>query len=87
MICDGLDVANYSTHCDIGIVDCMCGGDKFMGTMIYNLHIDKDNKDAIEFAVTVSCLKHSIVDDFNRVTVLDVENLIKMEEMEGCKGK
>ena len=70
----GTDVANYSTHCDIGIVDCLCSGDKFMGTMIYNLNIDKDNKDAIEFAVTVSCLKHLIEGVFNRVTVTDMAN-------------
>ena len=37
----------------------------------------KDDKNAIEFAVATSCLKHSIEGDFNRVTVSDVENLIK----------
>ena len=34
-------------------------------------------QDAIEFAVAASCLKHSIEGDFNRMTVSDVENLIK----------
>ena len=37
----------------------------------------KNKKDIIDFAVAASCLKHSIEGDFNRVTVSDVENLIK----------
>lgn len=45
--------------------------------MIYSLITGKDDKSAIEFAVAASCLKHSIEGDFNRVTVSDVENLIK----------
>ncbi len=31
------------------------------------------HKDAIEFAVAASCLKHSIEGDFNRVTVSDTK--------------
>ena len=34
-------------------------------------------QDAINFAVAVSCLKHSIEHDFNLVTVAEVENLAK----------
>lgn len=30
---------------------------------------------ALEFAVAASCLKHSIIGDFNRVSVSDVEKL------------
>ena len=69
--------ANYSTHYDIDIVDRVGGGDSFTGAMIYSLITGKDDKSAIEFAVAASCLKHSIEGDFNRVTVSDVENLIK----------
>ena len=77
MIYDAGGVANYSTHYDIDIVDRVGGGDSFTGAMIYSLITGKDDKDAIEFAVAASCLKHSIEGDFNRVTVSDVENLIK----------
>ena len=77
MIYNATGIANYSTHYDINIVDRVGGGDSFTGAMIYSLITDKDDKDAIEFAVAASCLKHSIEGDFNRVTVSDVENLIK----------
>lgn len=77
MIYDAAGIANYSTHYDIDIVDRVGGGDSFTGAMIYSLITGKDDKNAIEFAVAASCLKHSIEGDFNRVTVSDVENLIK----------
>ena len=77
MIYDASGVAYYSTHYDIDIVDRVGGGDSFTGAMIYSLITGKNDKDAIEFAVAASCLKHSIEGDFNRVTVSDVENLIK----------
>lgn len=77
MIYDATGIANYSTHYDIDIVDRVGGGDSFTGAMIYGLITGKDDKDAIEFAVAASCLKHSIEGDFNRVTLKDVENLIK----------
>lgn len=69
-------IANYSTHYDIDIVDRVGGGDSFTGAMIYSLITGKDDKNAIEFAVAASCLKHSIEGDFNRIMVSDVENLI-----------
>ena len=68
---------NYSTHYNIDIVDQVGGDDSFTGAMIYSLITGKDNKDAIKLAVAASCLKHSMEGDFNRVTVSDVENLIK----------
>jgi len=77
MIYDASGVAYYSTHYDIDIVDRVGGGDSFTGAMIYSLITGKNDEDTIEFAVAASCLKHSIEGDFNRVTVSDVENLIK----------
>ena len=67
----------YSTHYDINVIDRVGGGDSFTGGLIYSLVNNKDDKDAIEFAVAESCLKQSIEGDFNRVTVADVESLIK----------
>ena len=77
MIYDAAGLANYSTHYDIDIVDRVGGGDSFTGAMIYSLITGKDDKDTIEFAVAASCLKQTLEGDFNRVTVSDIENLIK----------
>jgi 2-dehydro-3-deoxygluconokinase len=61
---------------DIRIVDRVGGGDSFAGGLIYGL-LAKDNfKDALEFAVGASALKHTIHGDFNLVTVDEVETLI-----------
>lgn len=77
MIYDESGLANYSSHYDIDIVDRVGGGDSFTGALIYSLITGKNDKDAIEFAVGASCLKHSIEGDYNRVMVHDVESLIK----------
>lgn len=77
MIYDVSGIVNYSTHYDIDVVDRVGGGDSFTAAMIYSLITGKNDKDAIEFAVAASCLKHSIEGDFNRVIVSDVEDLIK----------
>jgi 2-dehydro-3-deoxygluconokinase len=57
------------------IVDRVGGGDSFSGGLIYGLNNYESNKEALEFAVAASCLKHSIDGDFNRVSVSEVENL------------
>jgi 2-dehydro-3-deoxygluconokinase len=57
------------------IVDRVGGGDSFAGGLIYGLNNYEDKKEALEFAVAASCLKHSISGDFNRVTVKDVQTL------------
>ncbi|TKJ30128.1 MAG: 2-dehydro-3-deoxygluconokinase [Chloroflexi bacterium B3_Chlor] len=59
------------------IVDRVGGGDAFMGGLIYGLRTyGADRQRALDFAVAASCLKHSIVGDFNMVTVAEVERLI-----------
>ncbi|MGI5986032.1 MAG: PfkB family carbohydrate kinase, partial [Oscillospiraceae bacterium] len=57
------------------IVDRVGGGDSFAGGLIYGLNSYTDKQRALEFAVAASCLKHSILGDFNRVSVAEVENL------------
>jgi 2-dehydro-3-deoxygluconokinase len=62
------------------IVDRVGGGDSFMGGLIYGLRIYGDDRQAaLDFAVAASCLKHSIVGDFNMVTVAEVEKLMAGE--------
>ena len=59
------------------IVDRVGGGDAFMGGLIYGFNRYPDDKQkALNFAVAASCLKHSIVGDFNLVTVAEVEKLM-----------
>ena len=58
------------------IVDRVGGGDSFAGGLLYGLNTYPDRQKALEFAVAASCLKHSIIGDFNRVSVSDVEKLM-----------
>jgi len=58
------------------IVDRVGGGDSFAGGLIYGLNTYESKQQALEFAVAASCLKHSIIGDFNRVGVADVEKLM-----------
>ena len=65
------------TYDIIPIVDRVGGGDAFMGGLIYGLRKYKgDPEKALRFAVAASCLKHSIMGDFNAVTVAEVEQLM-----------
>ncbi len=67
-----------SRHYEItSIVDRVGGGDCFAGGLIYGLQKYASAKEALEFAVAASCLKHSIPGDFNRFTATEVEQLIR----------
>ena len=52
------------------------GGDSFAGGLLYGLNHYVDKQSALEFAVAASCLKHSVIGDFNRVNVSDVTKLM-----------
>jgi 2-dehydro-3-deoxygluconokinase len=59
------------------IVDRVGGGDSFAAGLIYGMLKLPTHQDALEFAVAASCLKHSIIGDFNRSTVEEVQGLLK----------
>ena len=59
------------------IVDRVGGGDSFGAGLIYGLNNYADEQSGLEFAVAASCLKHTISGDFNRVSVSEVEGLMK----------
>jgi 2-dehydro-3-deoxygluconokinase len=61
------------------IVDRVGAGDSFAAGFIYDLTSYRDDQRALEFAAAASCLKHSILGDFNRVDVAEVEALVKGE--------
>ncbi len=61
------------------IVDRVGAGDSFGAGLIYGLLSYGDDARALEFAAAASCLKHSILGDFNRVSVVEVEALVAGE--------
>ena len=66
-----------SRHYDINdIIDRVGGGDSFAGGLIYGLNNYDTMEEALEFATAASCLKHSVIGDFNRVSVDDVKKLM-----------
>ncbi|MCL4271295.1 MAG: sugar kinase [Anaerolineales bacterium] len=58
------------------IVDRVGGGDSFMGGLIYGLRKYDDPQKALNFAAAAACLKHSIIGDFNAVSVSEVVALM-----------
>ena len=67
-----------SKHYDIEpIVDRVGGGDSFSGGLIHGLLTMDNMKEALEFAVAASALKHTINGDFNLVSKEEVESLAK----------
>jgi len=71
---DGFRVSRRYEITDI--VDRVGGGDSFASGLIAGLNLYADAGQALEFAVAASCLKHSILGDFNRVTVDEVTKLM-----------
>ena len=74
MLYDGEDY-HFSKTYHLHIVDRVGGGDSFGAGLIYSLLTGKTSKQAIEFAVAASALKHTIEGDYNRVSVKEVEKL------------
>jgi len=78
MLYDKAENEYYFSHSyNIHIVDRVGGGDSFGGGLIYASLMNKSSQDVIEFAVAASCLKHTILGDYNLVSVAEVEGLIK----------
>jgi 2-dehydro-3-deoxygluconokinase len=67
----------HSRQYDIRIVDRVGGGDAFASGLIYGLVSKPDPQEALEFAGAASCLKHTIVGDYNQVSVAEVQALVK----------
>jgi 2-dehydro-3-deoxygluconokinase len=61
------------------IVDRVGAGDAFAAGFIYGSITYRDDQRSLEFAAAASCLKHSILGDFNRVDVAEVETLMNGE--------
>ncbi|MCL2099714.1 MAG: sugar kinase [Oscillospiraceae bacterium] len=74
MLYDGSEYY-FSKNYDVHIVDRVGGGDSFGAGLIYSELMGKSPKDALEFAVAASCLKHTIEGDFNLLSVGETETL------------
>ncbi len=74
---DGTDFILSRAYPVTDIVDRVGGGDSFSGGLIYGLNRYGTMKEALEFAVAASCLKHTIPGDYNRVSVSEAEALMK----------
>ncbi len=59
------------------IVDRVGSGDAFACGLIYGLNYLNDEREALEFAVAESCLKHTIPGDFPLITFDEVNALMK----------
>jgi 2-dehydro-3-deoxygluconokinase len=64
----------YEIH---NIVDRVGGGDAFAAGLIYGFNTLTSDKEALEFAVAASCLKHSIPGDLPLISVKEVESLVE----------
>ena len=75
LIYDGVEFYE-STRYDVNpIVDRVGGGDSFSAGIIHGLLTKPTHKEALEYAVAASALKHTIPGDFNLVSVSEVEAL------------
>lgn len=66
----------HSKKYDVRIVDRVGGGDSFASGFIYGLVSEMSMKDATEFAVAASALKHTIPGDMNHATLSEVKVLM-----------
>lgn len=67
--------AVFSKKYPVHIVDRVGGGDSFGAGLIYAVQSGMSDRDALEFAVAASCLKHTIEGDYNQVSVDEVKKL------------
>ncbi len=65
-----------SKNYELRIVDRVGGGDSFASGLICGLLDKPTDKEALEFGVAASALKHTILGDYNQVTKEEVELLV-----------
>jgi 2-dehydro-3-deoxygluconokinase len=67
----------HTKEYEVRIIDRVGSGDSFASGFIYGLVTGKSFKEAGEFGVAASALKHTIPGDLNHVTVKEVNDLVK----------
>jgi 2-dehydro-3-deoxygluconokinase len=76
LVYDGNDFY-YTKKYNVRIVDRVGSGDSFASGLIYGLVTGMSMKDAAEFGVAASALKHTIPGDLNHATLSEVKDLMK----------
>ena len=76
MIYDGKEFYKSRRYEINPIIDRVGGGDSFSGGLIHGLLTKNNQKEALEFAVAASALKHTIPGDFNHVSIEEVNALV-----------
>jgi 2-dehydro-3-deoxygluconokinase len=66
-----------SQRYDVRVVDRIGGGDSFAAGLIYGLITGRAPEASLRFAVASSALKQTIPGDFNRLSVAEVDRLVK----------
>jgi 2-dehydro-3-deoxygluconokinase len=67
----------HTKEYEVRIVDRVGSGDSFASGFIYGLVTGMEMKNAAEFGVAASALKHTIPGDLNHATLSDVQGLMK----------
>ncbi|MEP7323302.1 MAG: sugar kinase, partial [Saprospiraceae bacterium] len=75
LVYDGTDFYHTKQY-DVRIVDRVGSGDSFASGLIYGLITGMPMKDAAEFGVAASALKHTIPGDMNHATLKEVHELM-----------
>lgn len=76
LIYDGKEIYQSKKY-DFTIQDRVGGGDAFAAGLVYGLVEGKDHREALEFGVAASVLKHTINGDANVVAESEVMELVK----------
>lgn len=76
LVYDGTEFYHTKQY-EVRIVDRVGSGDSFASGFIYGLAVDMPMKDAAEFGVAASALKHTIPGDLNHATLSEVTTLMK----------
>ena len=76
LVYDGNDFYQTKEY-EVRIVDRVGSGDSFASGFIYALVSGMNLKDAAEFGVAASALKHTIPGDLNHATLSEVKGLMK----------
>jgi len=75
LVYDGTDF-HHTKKYNVRIIDRVGSGDSFASGLIYGLVTKMSMKDAAEFGVAASALKHTIPGDLNHATLSDVKELV-----------
>lgn len=76
----GEETSHESRSYRVRVVDRVGGGDSFAAALIYALVSGRSADAALEFATAASALKLTIPGDFNRVTVDEVDRLLRTNQ-------